>query len=120
MKLAQQRPDFDAALRAALSAQPALPAGTPAGNVRLDQIYEYCIQRVVRKQAEGFYKDFPLTDAIDGLVNDYCRMEEFRRRDDFACFSLSVYQQIREFGIRKVYKKLVISPLFCNFIFENQ
>ena len=32
----------------------------------------------------------------------------------------SIYQIIREFGIRKLLKKLVILLLFCKFIVENQ
>ena len=31
-----------------------------------------------------------------------------------------VYYYLRQFGIRKCPKKLVISLLFCNFIVENQ
>ena len=29
-------------------------------NERWNQIYEYCIEEIIRKQAEEFYKDFPI------------------------------------------------------------
>ena len=32
----------------------------------------------------------------------------------------NIYQEIRQFGIKKCPKKLVISLLFCNFIVDNQ
>ena len=60
----------------------------------LDEIYEYCIEKVIRQQAESFYKDFPFRELIPDLVRDFERMETFRRRDNFGDFSLAVYQQI--------------------------
>lgn len=65
-----------------------------ADNEKIDHIYEYCIEEVVRKQAEEFYADFPLPDLIPELVKDYTRMEYFRRKDNFWDFCLALYQQI--------------------------
>lgn len=61
---------------------------------RIDQIYEYCIEQVVRRQAEEFYSDFPIKDIIPDLVQDFCRMESFHRKDCFGDFCLAIYQQL--------------------------
>ena len=45
---------------------------------RLNQIYEYCIEEIIRKQAEDFYKEFPVTSIVSTLIDDYVRMESFR------------------------------------------
>ena len=61
---------------------------------RLDQIYEYCIEKIIRKQANEFYHDFPLNSIKSQLVEDYVKMEFFHRKDHFEDFSFSLYQQI--------------------------
>lgn len=61
---------------------------------RLSQIYEYCIEKIIRKQAEEFYTDFPLSEIIPSLIDDYARMETFHRKDNFGDFCLALYQQI--------------------------
>ncbi len=61
---------------------------------RITQIYEYCIEKIIRKQAEEFYQDFPVKSIISNLVDDFVRMEFFRRKDNFGDFCLSLYQQI--------------------------
>ena len=61
---------------------------------RISQIYEYCIEKIIRKQAEDFYKDFPISSIIPTLVEDYVRMESFHRKDNFGDFCLALYQQI--------------------------
>ena len=61
---------------------------------RLNQIYEYCIEEIIRKQAEDFYKDFPIASIVSTLIDDYVRMESFRRKDNFGDFCLALYQQI--------------------------
>ena len=61
---------------------------------RISQIYEYCIEKIIRKQAEDFYKDFPISSTIPTLVEDYVRMESFHRKDNFGDFCLALYQQI--------------------------
>ena len=60
----------------------------------IEQIYEYCIEEVVKCQAEEFYSDFPIKDIVPELVKDFCRMESFRRKDCFGDFCLAVYQQL--------------------------
>lgn len=61
---------------------------------RIDEIYEYCIEKIIHRQAEEFYQDFPIKSIIPTLVEDYVRMESFRRKNDFGDFCLSLYQQI--------------------------
>lgn len=89
--LGRQNPEFDAELRRRLG----LPVtGLSIGDNRLSHIYEYCIEEVVKRQALEFYKDFPITSIRDTLIVDFCRMESFRRKDNFGDFCLSLYQQI--------------------------
>lgn len=61
---------------------------------RLNQIYEYCIEKIIRRQADDFYKDFPFDTIIPNLIDDYTRMESFHRKDNFGDFCLALYQQI--------------------------
>ena len=61
---------------------------------RLSQIYEFCIEKIIRKQAEDFYHDFPITSIVPTLIDDYVRMESFHRKDNFGDFCLALYQQI--------------------------
>lgn len=63
-------------------------------NSQLDEIYEYCIEKVVRKQAMEYYASFPIETIREQLIEDYCRMERFRRADNFGDFCLAAYQQI--------------------------
>lgn len=61
---------------------------------KLDDIYEYCLSRNLRKQAANFYAGFPLADVIDELVNNFISMEECRRRDDFIGYARDLFLQI--------------------------
>jgi len=64
------------------------------GERRLDDIYELCIEKIIRDQAIAFYKDTPLAEIRSQLVDDFIRMEYYRRKDDFGNFCLALYQQI--------------------------
>jgi len=61
---------------------------------RLDAIYEYCIEEILRKQGQEFYQNFPIQEIIPTLVDDYVRMEMFHRDDNFGDFCLAAYQQL--------------------------
>lgn len=93
-RLAQQDAEFNDGLRKKLG------MGAPESNTvvingdRIDDIYEYCIEKVIKKQAQEFYEDFPLKSIGETLVEDFCRMESFHRKDNFGDFCLSMYQQI--------------------------
>lgn len=63
-------------------------------NNKLDEIYEYCIEKVIKGQAKDFYKDMPLKDVVSQLESDFVKMERAKRRNDFDEFAMAVYQQI--------------------------
>ena len=93
VQLSKQNSEFDTELRKRLK----IASSTNSAFVedeRISQIYEYCIEKVIRSQAINFYKDFPLKSLIPTLVDDFVRMEAFRRKDNFGDFCLSLYQQI--------------------------
>lgn len=91
VRLSTQNAEFGKELRKRLGQ---IISTSALGDERLDQIYEYCIEKVVRRQAEEFYADFPIKGLVPGLVDDFCRMEAFRRKDCFGDFCLALYQQL--------------------------
>lgn len=93
VQLSKQKPEFEVELRKALGKEPSA-SGVYLEDERIYQIYEYCIEKILKKQAEDFYIDFPLKTIIPTLTSDFIRMESFRRRDQFGDFSLALYQQI--------------------------
>jgi hypothetical protein len=60
----------------------------------IQNIHEYCVEKVIEKQANEFYSRFPIEPIKNQLIQDYMKMEHERRRDDFKSFSLCIYQQI--------------------------
>lgn len=77
---------------------------------KIEEIYEYCLRKIVREHAEQFYKDFKLLDIKDKLIEDFIRMEKFRREDNFEDFCLAAYQQL-EYTVNR----LVLSPEFLDY-----
>ena len=65
-------------------------------NSQLDEIYEYCISKILKEQASDFYKNLPsiFVDRKQVLMEDYFRMEQFHRQNNFGDFCLALYQQI--------------------------
>ena len=61
---------------------------------QIAEIYEYCLMKNLREQAEDLYKDFPMTDIAQRLVGHYVDMEEARRKNDFDGFGLNLYLQV--------------------------
>lgn len=92
-RLAQEDPEFGKELQKRLEIIPSAKFKV-AENERIDQIYEYCIEKIIRKQSEELYKDFPLENIKSQLVEDCIKMEFFHRKDNFGDFSLALYQQI--------------------------
>ena len=82
---------------------------------QLQQIYEHCIRKIITEHAQKFYFDFKLLEIKEKLIEDFIRMEKFRREDNFEDFCLAAYQQI-ELTINT----LIISPEFCNYFRENK
>ena len=91
-QLTQQNTEFDTELRKRLNVASAKSA--ILDDERIEQIYEYCIEKIIRKQAKEFYADFPIKSIVPILEEDFIRMESFRRKDNFGDFCLSLYQQI--------------------------
>lgn len=91
-RLTQQNAEFDMELRKQLKVASA--NSVLSEDERINQIYEYCIEEIIRKQANEFYKDFPLQSIKDTLIGDFVRMESFRKKDNFGDFCLALYQQI--------------------------
>lgn len=61
---------------------------------KIGEIYEYCIEKVIQEQAEQFYKNFPIREIIPQLTDDFCRMERYKRENNFEDFCIAAYQQI--------------------------
>lgn len=93
VQLTRQNLEFDLELRKALEITPSA-SSVSISDEKLDQIYEYCIERIIRRQATEFYKGFPIESITPELIEDYVKMEFFRRKDDFGNFCLALYQQI--------------------------
>lgn len=93
VQLTRQNPEFDLELRKALKIMPSA-SSVSISDEKIDQIYEYCIEKIIRKQATEFYRGFPIESITLELIEDYVKMEFFRRKDDFGNFCLALYQQI--------------------------
>ena len=90
---------------------------------RLNQIYEYCIEKIISEQAENFYKNFPIKEIVYRLKDDFKRMEEFRRKNRFDDYSLALYQQI-ECIVNYIFSQesfvKTINYLWGNFSYKTQ
>lgn len=93
VQLSKQNPEFDTELRKKLVLFSAANS-VIIDDERLNLIYEYCIEKVARKQGEEFYSSFPIPSITSMLIDDYVRMEYFKRKDNFQDFCLALYQQI--------------------------
>jgi hypothetical protein len=61
---------------------------------KIEEIYEYCLEKNAKDQAEGLYDEFPFESIKDSLIEDYVIMERFRRKGDFLNFSAHLFLQI--------------------------
>lgn len=61
---------------------------------KIAEIYEYCIQQILKEQAESLYNGFPLTDIKKELVADYIKMERAHRDNNIDDFGIRLYRQI--------------------------
>jgi hypothetical protein len=61
---------------------------------QLDEIYEHCLQKILKEHAQQFYQDFKLLNIKQKLIEDFIRMERFRRDGNFEDFCLAAFQQI--------------------------
>jgi hypothetical protein len=81
----------------------------------ISEIYEYCIRLIIKDHAAKFYKDFKLIDIKDALINDFIRMEKFRREDNFEDFCLAAFQQLEA-----IVNKLCIDHEIGKYFIENK
>ena len=61
---------------------------------QINEIYELCLQKNLREQAEDLYKDFPLSEVAEELVGLFVNMEDARRANDFDSFGRYLFLQI--------------------------
>ena len=73
-----------------------LTASKSGNNPEISEIHEYCIKKILQDQAKMFYKDFNLPSINDELCNDFVRMEQYRREDNFEEFCMAMFQQIEQ------------------------
>lgn len=95
---------------------------------KIDEIYELCIEKILREQANQFYKDFPIKEINPQLIEDFIRMEQFRRKNKFEDFCLAMYQQVecitnrigREKVLNDVALKLMGYPAYTDGNIKNR
>lgn len=80
----------------------------------IDEIYEYCLRKIMYEHAEKFYMDFKLENIKLKLVEDFVRMEKFRRENNFEDFCLAAYQQLES-----IVSELTTNPNFLIYFQEN-
>ena len=61
---------------------------------QINDIYELCLKKNLREQAEDLYKDFPVSGIVDELSDLYVKMEDARRANDFDSFGCYLFLQI--------------------------
>jgi hypothetical protein len=66
----------------------------PNADARISDIHEQCIESILRQQAEEFYKNFVIEGIKPQLINDFVKMESWRRRNNLQEFAMAAYQQI--------------------------
>lgn len=108
VQLTRQNPEFDKELRKALVIKPSA-SSNPIEYKQIEQIFEYCIKRVIEEQAKNFYDSFPIEEIRPELEADFVRMEDFRRKNAFGDYSLALYQQIEN-----ICNQIVSSSTFMN------
>lgn len=69
-------------------------SGNTVDSEKMNEIYEYCLEKNAKAQAEGLYDEFPFESIKASLIEDYVIMERFRRKGDFLNFSAHLFLQI--------------------------
>jgi hypothetical protein len=79
----------------------------------LNNINEYCIEEVIKQQAEDFYKKiiYPKKEK-EQLISDFIEMEHHRRRNNFEGFCISMFQQME--NITNLLFRELLHDLFKN------
>ncbi len=82
-------------------------------DAKIAEIYEYCIQQMLKEQAESLYVDFPLTDIKEELVADYVKMERAHRDNNMDDFGIRLYRQIENI-VRTLAKDEILGSVVSN------
>lgn len=76
---------------------------------KIDEIYEYCLSKNLREQAEDFYKNIPLLSIKQTLIERYIEMEEARRKGNFDAFGRCLFLQLES-----IVKAIFQDPVFVD------
>ena len=90
----------------------------PNGLSKIEDIYEYCIKKIIEQQAKQFYSNFKIDELKLELIEDFIKMEQFKREDRFEEFCVSMHQQIEnitlylfeKFKLEKIIEELQDVP----------
>ncbi|MCM1318069.1 MAG: hypothetical protein NC241_07850 [Bacteroides sp.] len=93
-------------------------------NTKIVDIYELCVEQIIKQQAEEYYSDFVIEDIRHCLIFDYIKMEHWRRRNNLAEFGMAVFQQIeciinrlgRDFSLGNVFSGMLGAPCYVDFM----
>lgn len=80
---------------------------------KIDEIYELCLSKNLREQAEDFYKNFPLMNIKQTLIERYVEMEESRRKGNFDNFGRCLFLQL-EAIVNTLVKDSVLGEVYTN------
>ena len=83
----------------------------------IEEIYEYCIRQILKEQSTKFYSEIKLPIIKSKLIEDFIRMEQFRRDDNFEDFCLAVFQQIE--GIVNALSTVEVHELFLKLLYNK-
>lgn len=61
---------------------------------KIEHIYELCVEKILRQQAENFYEQFHSFPDKYLLIDDYVNMGHAQRRNKFDYYSLCLYEQL--------------------------
>ncbi|OYU56716.1 MAG: hypothetical protein CFE25_05680 [Chitinophagaceae bacterium BSSC1] len=86
-----------------------------SNNVPINDIYEYCIKKIIKEHAEKFYSDFKIASIKQKLISDFVRMEQYRREDNFEDFCLAAFQQLES-----IVNYLIDKPNILNLIRDTK
>lgn len=83
---------------------------------KIDEIYELCLSKNLREQAEDFYKNIPLQTIKQTLVERYIEMEEARRKGNFDDFGRCLFLQL-ECMVNTLVKDKELCEIYQNMIY---
>ena len=64
---------------------------------QISEIYELCLKKNLREQAEDLYKDFPIIEIASGLVDYYIKMESHSKPISLKFYTAAAPEEILRF-----------------------